>query len=147
MIRRPPRSTLFPYTTLFRSLGGERRQFQVAGARARNEHIAKQLAFGLVHADVDGEDLVGAPVRHSRSDEHRTAAQLVACLGAAPRSFAYAARCKTMRRRDAALHALARVRRSEPFRRVVRRPGALRQELDLRALDKLRLTHVTGYCN
>src|SRR2546430_12741521 len=24
MIRRPPRSTLFPYTTLFRSLGGER---------------------------------------------------------------------------------------------------------------------------
>src|SRR2546422_5602525 len=25
MIRRPPRSTLFPYTTLFRSLGGRRR--------------------------------------------------------------------------------------------------------------------------
>src|SRR2546422_5449665 len=24
MIRRPPRSTLFPYTTLFRSLGGKR---------------------------------------------------------------------------------------------------------------------------
>src|SRR2546430_12649453 len=34
MIRRPPRSTLFPYTTLFRSLGGkwakmEERWFQV----------------------------------------------------------------------------------------------------------------------
>src|SRR5687768_17672260 len=26
MIRRPPRSTLFPYTTLFRSRGGEGRQ-------------------------------------------------------------------------------------------------------------------------
>src|SRR5438309_8630202 len=26
MIRRPPRSTLFPYTTLFRSIAGERRQ-------------------------------------------------------------------------------------------------------------------------
>src|SRR2546426_7871708 len=26
MIRRPPRSTLFPYTTLFRSGGGERRE-------------------------------------------------------------------------------------------------------------------------
>src|SRR5256885_3191284 len=26
MIRRPPRSTLFPYTTLFRSLGGHRLQ-------------------------------------------------------------------------------------------------------------------------
>src|SRR2546429_7259436 len=28
MIRRPPRSTLFPYTTLFRS-GGEQKQFEV----------------------------------------------------------------------------------------------------------------------
>src|SRR5256886_11126262 len=32
MIRRPPRSTLFPYTTLFRSGCGERRR-QVANAR------------------------------------------------------------------------------------------------------------------
>src|SRR3712207_7634475 len=31
MIRRPPRSTLFPYTTLFRSVGGDGR---VAGALA-----------------------------------------------------------------------------------------------------------------
>src|SRR5260370_19500553 len=29
MIRRPPRSTLFPYTTLFRSPGGAARQLQV----------------------------------------------------------------------------------------------------------------------
>src|SRR5438034_4024849 len=28
MIRRPPRSTLFPYTTLFRSRGGARRHLQ-----------------------------------------------------------------------------------------------------------------------
>src|SRR3712207_7619409 len=34
MIRRPPRSTLFPYTTLFRSLAlhGEREQLLVGGA-------------------------------------------------------------------------------------------------------------------
>src|SRR5256885_17133581 len=31
MIRRPPRSTLFPYTTLFRSLAG----FQAQGTRGR----------------------------------------------------------------------------------------------------------------
>src|SRR3712207_6939205 len=31
MIRRPPRSTLFPYTTLFRSRGG--------GARQRDQHL------------------------------------------------------------------------------------------------------------
>src|SRR3712207_9173793 len=37
MIRRPPRSTLFPYTTLFRSLGGSRGQrlTGVADARSR----------------------------------------------------------------------------------------------------------------
>src|SRR2546430_6747100 len=29
MIRRPPRSTLFPYTTLFRSQAGKRRQVHV----------------------------------------------------------------------------------------------------------------------
>jgi len=77
-----------------------------------------------VHANVDGEDFVGAPVWHAGSDEHRAAAQFVACLGDAPRSFAYAARRKTMRGRDAAPYALARVRRIKPFRRVVRRPRA-----------------------
>src|SRR3712207_8658388 len=30
MIRRPPRSTLFPYTTLFRSRGGERADDELA---------------------------------------------------------------------------------------------------------------------
>src|SRR3712207_8132503 len=34
MIRRPPRSTLFPYTTLFRSGGGARGSVRVRPARA-----------------------------------------------------------------------------------------------------------------
>src|SRR5438132_9610583 len=33
MIRRPPRSTLFPYTTLFRSIGNGRHGFVRAGVR------------------------------------------------------------------------------------------------------------------
>src|SRR3712207_7268389 len=33
MIRRPPRSTLFPYTTLFRSRNGSARRFPVPGPR------------------------------------------------------------------------------------------------------------------
>src|SRR2546422_7739277 len=38
MIRRPPRSTLFPYTTLFRSPGPPRRRFPgVPGAQQRLE--------------------------------------------------------------------------------------------------------------
>src|SRR2546425_9254559 len=35
MIRRPPRSTLFPYTTLFRSLGDHRRHDRVVYLRHR----------------------------------------------------------------------------------------------------------------
>src|SRR5438874_9152456 len=35
MIRRPPRSTLFPYTTLFRSRGGRHRRRRSRGARPR----------------------------------------------------------------------------------------------------------------
>src|SRR3712207_9014488 len=45
MIRRPPRSTLFPYTTLFRSLRLRQRR-GIGGARA--PHL--------------GEDVVGRPV-------------------------------------------------------------------------------------
>src|SRR5258708_17367728 len=44
MIRRPPRSTLFPYTTLFRSLGrrGRRRRHADAGGSAA--HVDRVLA-------------------------------------------------------------------------------------------------------
>src|SRR5215469_1603770 len=50
MIRRPPRSTLFPYTTLFRSgtMDALRRRsahgvFRVAGHRARSEEHTSEL--------------------------------------------------------------------------------------------------------
>src|SRR5258705_12166328 len=50
MIRRPPRSTLFPYTTLFRSAlhpGGERGHVECVlvgdGARARSEEHTSEL--------------------------------------------------------------------------------------------------------
>src|SRR5687767_15250686 len=44
MIRRPPRSTLFPYTTLFRS-EVERKNTEVEQARQALEEKAKQLAL------------------------------------------------------------------------------------------------------
>src|SRR5438105_8301076 len=37
MIRRPPRSTLFPYTTLFRSVGEPRVRFYPARSRTQTE--------------------------------------------------------------------------------------------------------------
>src|SRR2546430_4196523 len=44
MIRRPPRSTLFPYTTLFRSLGqliGDFGEHRLDGRRDRSWHALK----------------------------------------------------------------------------------------------------------
>src|SRR3712207_8973342 len=37
MIRRPPRSTLFPYTTLFRSRGGREGEQRAGGEQGRGE--------------------------------------------------------------------------------------------------------------
>src|SRR2546429_5983347 len=44
MIRRPPRSTLFPYTTLFRSEAGA--QFDVSRVRTRGSLARRELPAG-----------------------------------------------------------------------------------------------------
>src|SRR2546430_14105554 len=64
MIRRPPRSTLFPYTTLFRSSVRrvlEQEKWQVAGAsngRFALEHLAESspdvIVLDLVMPEMDG---------------------------------------------------------------------------------------------
>src|SRR2546427_6896029 len=48
MIRRPPRSTLFPYTTLFRSVRGERRV-----ERGEVVDLLLQLLLGIAGDGVD----------------------------------------------------------------------------------------------
>src|ERR1043166_10043151 len=56
MIRRPPRSTLFPYTTLFRSRWGERRtaarlrQRRNTGCRSEEHTSELQSRFGISYA-------------------------------------------------------------------------------------------------
>src|SRR3712207_8242763 len=45
MIRRPPRSTLFPYTTLFRSLEARRGLLLVPGHTGEGRAAAELLAF------------------------------------------------------------------------------------------------------
>src|SRR3712207_9575126 len=57
MIRRPPRSTLFPYTTLFRS--AEERLHRLAAARVRDVvDLPRVDAHRL--ANQAGQDMVGA---------------------------------------------------------------------------------------
>src|SRR5256885_6964214 len=79
MIRRPPRSTLFPYTTLFRSRL-ERQCVPAAGVAARQSRGAPALArhAGVVFGLARGRG--GVPARRSaaagaRSEEHTSELQ------------------------------------------------------------------------
>src|SRR3712207_7486466 len=76
MIRRPPRSTLFPYTTLFRSEVGERRRPAV---QAVEDTVDAQPPAGLVEA-VGGlappaAGGMGAVRSRRRSEEHTSELQ------------------------------------------------------------------------
>src|SRR3712207_9291707 len=93
MIRRPPRSTLFPYTTLFRSSGW--REFskctpEETGLREvsvrfddRNEYIAKAIDDPLIAKKISGTRVAGHLVVLSalfdaegvRSEEHTSELQ------------------------------------------------------------------------
>src|SRR6266576_5515294 len=54
MIRRPPRSTLFPYTTLFRSPGGSRRAWrQRACRRGGRDHPGDRKSTRLNSSHVE----------------------------------------------------------------------------------------------
>src|SRR3712207_7016040 len=73
MIRRPPRSTLFPYTTLFRSLLEvvEHQEERFGTQEGRQRHLGRLLT-GAAHAERLGDrrgDLVG------RSEEHTSELQ------------------------------------------------------------------------
>src|SRR3712207_7629163 len=86
MIRRPPRSTLFPYTTLFRS-GGERGeglqlavlgevQPQPAGDGLHRLDLGRAADAGHRDADVDGRADPGVEqTRLERSEEHTSELQ------------------------------------------------------------------------
>src|SRR5256886_15552116 len=91
MIRRPPRSTLFPYTTLFRSHGPERAYVRRGTDRTEAEGITGVVVRGRLdpadlqdgrladHADAGQRDRLllrsgipsSGPLGHVRSEERR----------------------------------------------------------------------------
>src|SRR2546426_1644627 len=80
MIRRPPRSTLFPYTTLFRSPGDARgRQLGLAERRADHLRHVAHVAVGRTEARLAHAQralLVGPPhIGELRSEEHTSELQ------------------------------------------------------------------------
>src|SRR3712207_7605472 len=80
MIRRPPRSTLFPYTTLFRSEGGgqAQRAGKLAGEVGQDvaEHVLgdEHVEVGRPAYQVDGHG-VDVEVVDLRSEEHTSELQ------------------------------------------------------------------------
>src|SRR3712207_8132751 len=82
MIRRPPRSTLFPYTTLFRSDGHRRQEHRRVPRHDHADH-AERLADRVVHDALAVErnrpalDLVShaREVAKPRSEEHTSELQ------------------------------------------------------------------------
>src|SRR5258708_26910289 len=92
MIRRPPRSTLFPYTTLFRSdcgegepeadphgQAGDRRRFQPVGPDGRG---AARLAAGGFHFENRNQRRRGGRDRKSTrlNSSHQIISYAVFCL-------------------------------------------------------------------
>src|SRR5256885_11537867 len=75
MIRRPPRSTLFPYTTLFRSLA----HGAVAGVLRLNEGRLDEVAVRVARAAAEQERHAGRSLRRfqvaPRSEEHTSELQ------------------------------------------------------------------------
>src|SRR2546430_7474858 len=67
MIRRPPRSTLFPYTTLFRSVGADAVELAVAGSDM-DTHAGQWLAVLVDHVTRPGQQAI-------RSEEHTSELQ------------------------------------------------------------------------
>src|SRR3712207_7486517 len=91
MIRRPPRSTLFPYTTLFRSQRGRDAEEGREGGRGRvllPVHRARAARAGELHRAVQGRqarDLVAEPAAPDRkstrlNSSHANISYAVFCL-------------------------------------------------------------------
>src|SRR2546422_4995740 len=72
MIRRPPRSTLFPYTTLFRSPGRARNGKTCPGRRKSLGTVEGSMATRIVAARSAAEIPVVTP---KRSEEHTSELQ------------------------------------------------------------------------
>src|SRR2546421_1039370 len=72
MIRRPPRSTLFPYTTLFRSLAGFTPGQAEALRRAMSRRRSRELMASFW---VDFKDGAAARGVAERSEEHTSELQ------------------------------------------------------------------------
>src|SRR3712207_9429618 len=74
MIRRPPRSTLFPYTTLFRSLGHETRCVRNL-TDVDDDILRKARELGVHYLDLAAAETARFQADMARSEEHTSELQ------------------------------------------------------------------------
>src|SRR3712207_8382577 len=88
MIRRPPRSTLFPYTTLFRSYAQVLSERGVGPATTAHKLAALRQLYRVLHehgeVPANPADLVPAPKRPAKLPRVLTPAQISALLDRIP---------------------------------------------------------------
>src|SRR2546427_3531501 len=75
MIRRPPRSTLFPYTTLFRSARVDRSGDSCRSADFDSGRGDLEPRFRIRGADSGRSEIPDAGAHHVRSEEHTSELQ------------------------------------------------------------------------
>src|SRR2546425_8393470 len=82
MIRRPPRSTLFPYTTLFRSLAASGGRLRRTASRARSAGRTSRRSPSLASRPSSSVPLLVHVQRaaEQRSEEHTSELQSLAYL-------------------------------------------------------------------
>src|SRR3712207_7284012 len=76
MIRRPPRSTLFPYTTLFRSVGKDNKNFKIFKFRTMVVNAEKKRELNIENVDIENFVFQSkSDNRITRSEEHTSELQ------------------------------------------------------------------------
>src|SRR3712207_7824958 len=81
MIRRPPRSTLFPYTTLFRSPGGLTRIGPAVGQRRQSPFYSPERRAGIEFESADTAIITRVDRKSTRlNSSHANISYAVFCL-------------------------------------------------------------------
>src|SRR3712207_7692579 len=102
MIRRPPRSTLFPYTTLFRSL--ERENPDLAIVFCKTKRGAEKLAKKL-HADgIECREIHGNLAQNKRDRVMKNLDRKSTRLNSSHANISYAVFCLKKKKNNIARH-------------------------------------------